>query len=142
MLTSWWHCLQTVWCLVSIQYSNISLTLMLGLLMLTVLCFLSLFIFFLQRCWCRIGYKPVDDGLVCVDVDECVDRPDFCSHYCNNTQGSFVCFCSQGYVLEPDGHSCKITGIHTCYEQKFIMQICFFSGCKTDYVWNGMHTEH
>ncbi|XP_056110763.1 very low-density lipoprotein receptor [Rhinichthys klamathensis goyatoka] len=62
------------------------------------------------RCWCRIGYKPVDGGLVCVDVDECVDRPDFCSHYCNNTQGSFVCFCSQGYVLEPDGRSCKITG--------------------------------
>ncbi|XP_039514603.1 low-density lipoprotein receptor-like isoform X1 [Pimephales promelas] len=62
------------------------------------------------RCWCRIGYKPVDGGLGCVDVDECVERPDFCSHYCNNTQGSFVCFCSQGYVLEPDGRSCKITG--------------------------------
>ncbi|XP_039515822.1 low-density lipoprotein receptor-like isoform X2 [Pimephales promelas] len=62
------------------------------------------------RCWCRIGYKPVDGGLGCVDVDECVERPDFCSHYCNNTQGSFVCFCSQGYVLEPDGRSCKIAG--------------------------------
>uniref|UniRef100_A0A672MN42 Low-density lipoprotein receptor-related protein 2-like n=1 Tax=Sinocyclocheilus grahami TaxID=75366 RepID=A0A672MN42_SINGR len=62
------------------------------------------------RCWCRMGYKPVDDGVVCVDVDECVDRPDFCSHYCNNTQGSFECSCSHGYVLEPDGHSCKITG--------------------------------
>ncbi|KAF4113838.1 low-density lipoprotein receptor-related protein 1 [Onychostoma macrolepis] len=62
------------------------------------------------RCWCRMGYKPVDDGVVCVDVDECVDRPDFCSHYCNNSQGSFECSCSHGYVLEPDGHSCKITG--------------------------------
>ncbi|XP_059404756.1 low-density lipoprotein receptor-related protein 2-like isoform X1 [Carassius carassius] len=62
------------------------------------------------RCWCRIGYKPVDDGVVCVDVDECVDRPDFCSHYCNNTQGSFECSCSHSYVLEPDGRSCKITG--------------------------------
>ncbi|XP_051551957.1 low-density lipoprotein receptor-related protein 2-like [Myxocyprinus asiaticus] len=62
------------------------------------------------RCWCRIGYKPLDDGLLCVDVDECVDSPSICSHYCNNTQGSFECSCSHGYVLEPDGRSCKITG--------------------------------
>ncbi|XP_051537274.1 low-density lipoprotein receptor-related protein 2-like [Myxocyprinus asiaticus] len=62
------------------------------------------------HCWCRIGYKPVDDGLVCVDVDECLDSPAICSHYCNNTQGSYECSCSHGYVLEPDGRSCKITG--------------------------------
>ncbi|XP_026096253.1 very low-density lipoprotein receptor isoform X2 [Carassius auratus] len=62
------------------------------------------------RCWCRMGYKPVDDGVVCVDVDECVDRPELCSHYCTNTLGSFECSCSHGYILEPDGHSCKITG--------------------------------
>ncbi|XP_059405500.1 low-density lipoprotein receptor-related protein 2 isoform X3 [Carassius carassius] len=62
------------------------------------------------RCWCRMGYKPVDDGVVCVDVDECVNRPDLCSHYCTNTLGSFECSCSHGYILEPDGHSCKITG--------------------------------
>lgn len=64
----------------------------------------------LKRCWCRVGYKPVDDGLRCADVDECVERPDICSHHCNNTLGSFQCSCSHGYVLEPDGHSCKITG--------------------------------
>ncbi|XP_073717280.1 vitellogenin receptor Yl [Misgurnus anguillicaudatus] len=62
------------------------------------------------QCWCRIGYKPVDGALSCVDVDECASNPAACSHYCNNTEGSFKCSCSQGYVLEPDGRSCKITG--------------------------------
>ncbi|XP_057176293.1 very low-density lipoprotein receptor isoform X3 [Triplophysa rosa] len=62
------------------------------------------------RCWCKMGYKPVDGGLVCVDVDECASGPSVCSHYCNNTDGSFQCSCSHGYVLEPDRHRCKITG--------------------------------
>lgn len=71
-----------------------------------------------------MGYKPVDDGVVCVDVDECVDRPDLCSHYCNNTQGSFECSCSDGYVLEPDGRSCKITGIQITSKCKYIFSVC------------------
>ncbi len=70
-----------------------------------------------------MGYKPVDDGEVCADVDECVDRPDFCSHYCNNTWGSFECSCSHGYILEPDGHSCKITGIYIKSKSKYMFLV-------------------
>ncbi|MCJ8746583.1 hypothetical protein PDJAM_G00143440 [Pangasius djambal] len=62
------------------------------------------------RCWCRKGYEPVDGGVECVDVDECVKTPDVCDHSCMNSDGSYECSCNQGYVLEPDGHSCKITG--------------------------------
>ncbi|XP_053466750.1 low-density lipoprotein receptor-related protein 4 [Ictalurus furcatus] len=62
------------------------------------------------RCWCRKGYEPVDGGVKCVDVDECVKTPDVCDHSCMNSGGSYECSCNRGYILEPDGHSCKITG--------------------------------
>ncbi|KAG7318702.1 hypothetical protein KOW79_018457 [Hemibagrus wyckioides] len=63
------------------------------------------------RCWCRKGYEPVADSAECVDVDECVKTPDVCDHTCENSDGSYECSCNQGYVLDPDGHSCKITGV-------------------------------
>ncbi|XP_027024016.2 prolow-density lipoprotein receptor-related protein 1 isoform X1 [Tachysurus fulvidraco] len=63
-----------------------------------------------KRCWCKKGYEPVANGAECVDVDECVKTPDVCDHSCVNSDGSYECSCNQGYVLEPDGHRCKITG--------------------------------
>lgn len=33
-----------------------------------------------------------------------------CSQTCSNTVGSFRCGCMTGYVLRPDGRSCKPTG--------------------------------
>ncbi|XP_066511705.1 very low-density lipoprotein receptor-like [Hoplias malabaricus] len=62
------------------------------------------------RCWCRAGYKPVDGAMECVDVNECVEIPAVCSHSCINTEGSFHCSCFHGYILQPDGHSCRVTG--------------------------------
>lgn len=50
------------------------------------------------------------DGVKCVDVDECMKTPDVCDHSCVNSDGSYKCSCNQGYVLDPDGHRCKITG--------------------------------
>ncbi|KAI5101719.1 low-density lipoprotein receptor-related protein 2 [Silurus meridionalis] len=62
------------------------------------------------RCLCRKGYEPVDGGVECVDVDECVKTPDVCDHACKNSDGSYDCSCNQGYVLEPDRRTCTLTG--------------------------------
>ena len=45
-----------------------------------------------------------------VDIDECEDDTDGCSHTCTNTQGSFTCGCNDGYVLNVDGTACD--GMH------------------------------
>ena len=41
-----------------------------------------------------------------VDVDECGDDTDGCSQTCTNTEGSFTCGCTDGYVLNVDGTNC------------------------------------
>ncbi|XP_034168100.2 fibulin-2 [Pangasianodon hypophthalmus] len=41
------------------------------------------------------------------DVDECsVYAGQLCHHQCVNTQGSYVCVCFPGFVLQPDGIHC------------------------------------
>ena len=40
------------------------------------------------------------------DVDECGLDIDGCDQGCNNTVGSFLCTCSEGYVLNEDGYTC------------------------------------
>ena len=45
-----------------------------------------------------------------VDVDECGDDTDGCSQTCTNTEGSFTCGCTDGYVLNVDGTTCD--GMH------------------------------
>ncbi|KAJ9600525.1 hypothetical protein L9F63_026338, partial [Diploptera punctata] len=42
---------------------------------------------------------------------ECMYETDpVCSQRCNNTVGSFICGCMTGYVLRPDGRTCKALG--------------------------------
>ncbi|NXK29931.1 LRP4 protein, partial [Piprites chloris] len=63
------------------------------------------------RCWCGPGYRLAEDGLSCMDIDECTEwgkRP--CSQTCLNAPGSYSCGCLPGYLLEPDGYVCKLTG--------------------------------
>uniref|UniRef100_A0A8B9F9S8 EGF-like domain-containing protein n=1 Tax=Amazona collaria TaxID=241587 RepID=A0A8B9F9S8_9PSIT len=63
------------------------------------------------RCWCGSGYRLADDGLSCVDIDECTEQgEEACSQTCLNTPGSYNCSCLPGYLLEPDGRICKLTG--------------------------------
>ncbi|KAM3611767.1 uncharacterized protein V6R79_023929 [Siganus canaliculatus] len=61
------------------------------------------------RCHCAAGFRLLDDGFTCADIDEC-ERPDVCSHICVNTPGSYRCDCHSGYVVEAGGRHCKITG--------------------------------
>ncbi|XP_037632667.1 very low-density lipoprotein receptor isoform X1 [Sebastes umbrosus] len=63
------------------------------------------------RCLCAAGFRLMEDGLTCADIDECEGRsPGVCSQWCINTEGSYRCDCHPGYIKEPGGHHCKITG--------------------------------
>ncbi|XP_069711784.1 prolow-density lipoprotein receptor-related protein 1-like isoform X2 [Phaenicophaeus curvirostris] len=63
------------------------------------------------RCWCDLGYQLAEDGVSCMDIDECMEQGEgACSQTCLNAPGSYSCSCLPGYLLEPDGHVCKLTG--------------------------------
>nr|XP_046242180.1 very low-density lipoprotein receptor isoform X2 [Scatophagus argus] len=61
------------------------------------------------RCHCAAGFRLMEDGLTCADIDEC-ESPGVCSQLCINTPGSYQCDCHPGYIMEAGGHHCKITG--------------------------------
>ena len=43
--------------------------------------------------------------LNCLDIDECAEDHG-CHHLCNNTEGSFHCYCNPGYMLDLNGTAC------------------------------------
>ena len=46
-----------------------------------------------------------------MDIDECKEQGEgVCSQTCLNAPGSYSCDCVAGYLLEPDGRVCKLTG--------------------------------
>ncbi|KAK5871684.1 hypothetical protein PBY51_004549 [Eleginops maclovinus] len=62
------------------------------------------------RCGCSAGFRLLQDGLSCSDVDECESKSSpVCSQLCINTAGSYTCDCQPGYLMEAGGHNCKIT---------------------------------
>ncbi|GLH14008.1 Putative vitellogenin receptor [Gryllus bimaculatus] len=62
-------------------------------------------------CSCHQGFALNSDNYSCHDVNECLFETDpVCSQTCNNTVGSFTCGCMTGYVLRPDGRTCKALG--------------------------------
>ena len=44
---------------------------------------------------------------ISIDINECDGENGGCSHICNNTIGSYQCFCEDGYELESDQQSCN-----------------------------------
>nr|XP_029133644.1 low-density lipoprotein receptor-related protein 1B-like isoform X4 [Labrus bergylta] len=63
------------------------------------------------RCRCSEGFKLLEDGQTCADINECKGRSTgVCSHLCINTPGSYQCKCHLGYIMEAGGQHCKITG--------------------------------
>ncbi|XP_073976140.1 low-density lipoprotein receptor-related protein megalin isoform X3 [Rhodnius prolixus] len=59
-------------------------------------------------CECNPGYKLLDDGKACADIDECTETPGVCSQYCSNTPGSHYCKCDETYYdRASDEHTCK-----------------------------------
>lgn len=56
----------------------------------------------------RQGYQLAGDLRSCLDIDECnVSTKFHCSQLCENTVPGYLCICSQGYELLPNGHHCK-----------------------------------
>ncbi|KAF0767414.1 low-density lipoprotein receptor-related protein 2, partial [Aphis craccivora] len=59
-------------------------------------------------CECNEGYKLMEDGKACDDINECVEVPGACSQYCLNTPGSFYCKCDETYYdRTSDERTCK-----------------------------------
>jgi len=56
--------------------------------------------------------------ILCIDIDECDEST--CDHNCTNTDGSFICSCYNGYVLDDNGSSCN--GMHTyvCWQLSIV----------------------
>ena len=40
------------------------------------------------------------------DINECVERKDYCNHLCTNTIGAYSCTCRNGYFLHQNGKTC------------------------------------
>ena len=74
-------------------------------------------------CSCYAGYTMATDGrcngkniFVCqaadhsslhaADINECLGANN-CQQICLNTAGSYYCECTNGFVLDSNGHSCK-----------------------------------
>ena len=43
---------------------------------------------------------------VFTDIDECQLGTDNCTQQCNNTDGSYLCSCNGGFILDNDSYSC------------------------------------
>ena len=41
-----------------------------------------------------------------LDIDECVEGSDGCTHNCTNTVGGYACTCNDGFELESNNHTC------------------------------------
>ena len=77
------------------------------------------------KCSCNSGYTLGSNGFDCdgqllvymhkdcsmksplSDINECDEGISGCNQTCTNTNGSYTCSCSGGYVLDADGHSCN-----------------------------------
>ncbi|XKL63596.1 hypothetical protein PGB90_005960 [Kerria lacca] len=60
------------------------------------------------HCECNTGYKLLEDGKTCADINECLETPGVCSQYCSNTPGSYYCKCDETfYDREADERTCK-----------------------------------
>uniref|UniRef100_A0A3Q1FSU1 Very low-density lipoprotein receptor-like n=1 Tax=Acanthochromis polyacanthus TaxID=80966 RepID=A0A3Q1FSU1_9TELE len=62
------------------------------------------------RCRCAAGFRLLEDGLTCADIDECEGQTSaVCSQLCINSPGSYQCDCHPGFIMEADGQRCKVT---------------------------------
>ena len=49
------------------------------------------------------------------DINECDEENGNCSQNCNNTIGSYQCYCEDGYILDSDEHTCNGNHITLLY---------------------------
>ncbi|XP_062271586.1 matrilin-4 [Scomber scombrus] len=58
------------------------------------------------HCRCNEGYRLLEDGKICQDMDLCNTVEHGCDHQCVSTPGSYYCVCPEGQLLQDDGKSC------------------------------------
>ncbi len=59
--------------------------------------------------------NTVGDQSAYSDIDECTMNNGGCEQNCNNTEGSFNCFCDSGYIVDSNGFNCSGEFIfHSC----------------------------
>ena len=46
-------------------------------------------------------------SLLSPDINECNIATNPCKQHCINNDGSFVCECNNGYILDADGFTCN-----------------------------------
>lgn len=73
-----------------------------------------------------------------IDVNECQQSPSPCKYSCQNTAGSFICSCPSGYILNPDGVSCRdidecSTGNHVCQHECINTEGSYRCACPDGY---------
>ena len=63
------------------------------------------------ECKCRQGFTLAEDGLTCIDENECSLNNGHgpCQDICINTEGAYECACQTvaGASLAEDGHTCQ-----------------------------------
>ena len=69
-----------------------------------------------NRLLIRIYAFYVRISLLPTDIDECTDETDNCEQTCMNTNGSFVCGCNPGYMLDGIGRNCSGTFNFTLHQ--------------------------
>jgi hypothetical protein len=57
------------------------------------------------NCICQAGFKVNKSG-GCRDINECRTNSNRCEQNCQNIQGSYQCFCNEGYALHIDQKHC------------------------------------
>jgi len=73
-------------------------------------------------CLCDRGYVvDPNNPKLCVDVDECAAFGNNCSHICTNMNGTFSCFCQQGFTL-----SDQFSGV--CRPDKGVTEVLYSTG--------------
>lgn len=73
-----------------------------------------------------------------IDINECQQSPSPCKFSCQNTEGSFICSCASGYILNPDGVSCRdidecAIGSHICQHECINTQGSYKCACEKGY---------
>ncbi|KAH3833313.1 fibrillin-1-like isoform X2 [Dreissena polymorpha] len=92
-----------------------------------------------SQCVCPNGFALIDnDGITCVDIDECAAKLLPCLHRCHNTFGSAHCACREGFFLY---NTTGCVDIDECHEgSEACSQVClntdgsFQCACTPGYV--------
>lgn len=76
------------------------------------------------------------------DINECEHSPSPCKYNCQNTEGSYICSCPNGFLLNPDGVSCRdldecATGQHVCQQTCINTQGSYNCACLKGYTQHG-----